>query len=247
MSFGMEIYSSSGVLQADCNLIGYFCRRSVTINTVTTVGSWTAPSSLVVPISGMGYTYPVVAVSSGSYLAKFGSNTNGDYVFQCSGSPGTSVKCYIFDWAPNIPASTFGIELFNASGQRTFSSNHFPMQAVSIITENSYTATGRTLAAGLASVGGFRTAGPIDYYSGGFQIIPEFPGDYDSTGYQNDCDLYGARIINSGQTVEYGSVSFDDVYYGPTPGDIYVPPNYDRRCPVLAVDVTNIPLNTTFF
>ncbi len=243
----MEIYSSTGILQADCNLVGFFCRKTLTITTQATFGSFTAPSTLVIPISGQGYTYPLIAVSSSSYLAKAGNTVGGDLVFQCSGSVGTSVTCYIFDWAPAIPASNFGIELYNVSSQRTFSSNYFPMQGLSIITDNSYTASGKTLAAGLPTMGGFRIAGSIDYYLEGFQIIPDPPWNYDSTGYQNDFDLYGARVTNSNQTVEYGSVSFDDVYFGPVSGDIYVAPNLDTRCSVIPIDVTGIPLNTTFF
>lgn len=243
----MEIYSSEGILQADCNLVGFFCRKSVVTTTQTTYSGWTSPSSLIVPISGQGYTYPIIAISCSSYVAKSGITTSGDFVFNCSGSVGTSITYYVFDWAPAIPASTFGIELYNESGQRTFSSNYFPMQGLSIITDSSYTASGKTLAAGLPAMGSYSIAGPIDYYSGGFQIIPENPGDYDSTGYQNDSDLYGARVINSGQTVEYGSVSFDDIYIGPTFGDVFVLPDWDRRCSVIPIDVTNIPLNTTFF
>lgn len=249
MSFGMEIYSSSGVLIADANLVGFFCRKSVSTTTTTGSGGGnTVPSIVSIPITGLGYTYPVIAISSSAYFAKAGySATTGDAIFICSGGPGTSLNYYIFDWAPNIPNSTFGIEMFNASGQRTFSSNYFPMQGLTIISSGNYTATGRTLAAGLATMGGFATAGPIDYYLGGFQVIPDPPGNYDSTGYQKDSDLYGARVTNSGQTVEYGSVSFDDIYVGPEPGDIYVPPNWNVAARIIAIDVTNIPLNTTFF
>lgn len=244
MSFGMEIYSSSGVLIADANLVGFFCRKSTSTTTTTGSGGGnTVPS--IVSISVTGYTYPVIAISSSAYFAKAGYDTSGNAIFACSAGAGTSLDYYIFDWAPNIPSSTFGIEMFNYSSQRTFSSNYFPMQGLTIISSGSHTAAGRTLAAGLATMGGFATAGPIDYYLGGFQVIPD--PDYDSTGYQKDSDLYGARVTNSGQTVEYGNVSFDDIYVGPQFGDIYVPPNWDVAAQVIAIDVTNIPLNTTFF
>jgi len=248
MSFGMEIFSSSGVLIADANLVGFFCRKSV--STTTTLGAGggnTVPSMVSIPVTGLGYTYPIIAISSGAYFAKSGYSTGGDANFICSEGPGTSLNYYIFDWAPNIPSSPFGIEMFNSAGQRTFSSNFFPMQGLSILSSGSFTSTGRTLAAGLSALGGFRRAGPIDYYSGGAQVIPEGPGSYDSTGYQNFSDLYGARITNSGQTVEYGNVSFDNVYIGPEPGDIIPPPDWEVISSVIAIDVTNIPLNTTFF
>jgi hypothetical protein len=252
MSFGMQIFDSSGGLLADANLIGFFCRRSVTTTTTTSVGGGnTVPSNLVVPIAGMGYTYPIIAISSLEFFGKSGITSGGDAVFVCSGPVGTSVTYYVFDWAANLPAPSgnniLGIEMFDSSGNRTFSSNFFPMQGLSIITSGSFTSTGKTLAAGLPAYGGFREAGDLDYYSGGVLVIPSGPGSYDSTGYQNSADVYGARVVNSGQTVEYGSISFDNVYIGPEFGDIVPPPDWNILANIIPIDVTNIPINTVFF
>lgn len=247
MAFGMEIYDANGVLQADCNLLSYFCRKSGTGTTVapTGVGN-TTPSKGVIPTAGLGYTYPLIAVvCSGYSVARVGNSTSTDMTFACSAPTGTSFSYYIFDYSPALPASSFGIELYNASGQRTFSSNYFPMQAIGILTSGSVTHTGKTLAVGMPELGGYRTAGQIDYYLGGMQVIPDW--GYDSTGYQNDSKLYGGTISNSGQTLTYSTVSFDDVYVGPQFGDIYVPPDWNYQCPILAIDVSNIPASTTFF
>lgn len=249
MAFGMEIYDSSGVLQADCNLLSYFCRKSGTGTTVASTGIGnTVPSKGVVPTAGLGYTYPLVAiVCSGYSVARVGNTSSTDMTFACSAPTGTAFSYYIFDYSPALPASSFGIELYNASGQRTFSSNYFPMQALSVLTSGSVTHTGKSLAVALPELGGFRTAGPLDYYLSGMPVIPGGPGSYDSTGYQNDCDLYGGTISNSGQTLTYSAVSFDDVYEGPVFGDIYVPPDWNYQCPILAIDVSGIPASTTFF
>lgn len=249
MAFGMEIYDASGVLQADCNLLSYFCRKSGTGTTVAATGVGnTVPSKGVIPAAGAGYSYPLIAVSCAGYtVARVGNSISGDITFACSAPTGTSFTYYIFDYSPALPASSFGIELYNASGQRTFSSNYFPMQAVNVLTSGSVTQTGKTLAVGLPELGGYRTAGVLNYFLGGVEVIPDGPGSYDSTGYQNDCKLYGGTISNSGQTLTYSTVSFDDVYEGPVWGDIYVPPNWEYACPILAIDVSGIPGSTTFF
>lgn len=251
MAFGMEIFDASGVLQANCELLSYFCRRSGTGTTVSAAGIGnTVPSKGVIPVAGAGYSYPLIAVRCPGYtVARVSNGSGSDMTFACSAPVGTSFTYYIFDYSPAIPASSFGIELYNSAGQRTFSSNYFPLQALSVVRSvgGSVTYAGKSLAIGLCETGGYRQFPGYDYYSGGFPIVSGGFGDYDSTGYRNDAKLYGAAITNSNQTLNYGTVSFDDVYIGPTPGDAYVPPDWSYVCPVLAVDVTNIPVPANFF
>ncbi len=255
MAMGMEIYASDGTLQANAEMLSYYCRKSGTGTVQSTASAPltygnTVPATMTVPVSGLGYTYPLVAVScSGYYVARGMNALGGDFRFATDAPAGTSFSYYIFDYSPALPASSFGIELYNASGQRTFSSNYHPMQVLDVLTTGSATHTGKMLAAGLPECGGFRIAGGVDYYGGSAPLwVPVPDGDpYTGTGYQNNADLYGARISNSGQTITHGSVSFDDVYFGPFAGDITVSPDFDTPCRVLAVDVTNIPANTTFF
>lgn len=246
MPSGMEIYASDGTLQASAELLTYWCRKSGTGTTATPTGIGnTVTSKAVVPINGMGFTYPIVAIScSGYYMARASNASNGDYQFASDAPVGTSFSYYVFDYSPVLPASTIGFEIYNASGQRTFSSNFHPMQVLTILGSGAVTHTGKVLAAGLPTMGGRRIAGAIDYYDSGFPVIPP---PYDSTGYQNDSKLYGGKISNSGQTATYGTVSFDDVYIGPVFGDVYVPPDWSMSANVLAIDVTNIPASTTFF
>lgn len=248
MPAGLEIYNSDNKLMVSTELIGYFCRKSGTGTTQTApdMGN-TSPAKAVVPISGLGYSYPIVAIRIPGYTVSFARayTVGGDRHFTTDAPVGTSFTYYIFDYAPALPAASSGLEVYNSSGQRTFSSFYHPLQVLNILTGGSVTYTGKSLATGLTTIGGFRVAGDYDYYSGGFPV-PE--GDpYDETGYRNDADLYGGMVSNSNQTITYGSVSFDDVYFGPGPGDIYKPPDFDNPCPVLVVDVSTIPLNTTFF
>ena len=252
MAFGMELYAADGTLQADCNLLSYFCRKSGS-GTVTSTASApltygnTVPATMTVPISGMGYTYPLVAISCPGYQVARGMNTyGGDYRYATDAPVGTSFTYYVFEYSADLPSSTYGIELYDASGNITFSSNFHPLQVLDILTSGSVTHTGKTLAVGLPQLGGYRQwPGDYDYYDGGTPVPIGDP--YTDTGYQNDSDLYGGAISNSGQTLTYGSVSFDDVYFGPSPGIIGHGDDWLYACPILAVDVTNIPLSTTFF
>lgn len=255
MSFGMEILSDAGVLQADANLFGYFCRRSATVTSVADPGyGITIPSVFIVPKTT--YTYPLFAFrSNGHRIARVGTTGSGDHAFASSAPIGTTLDYYAFDYGPTLPAmaSPFGIEMFNASGQRTFSSDQFPMRITGLFDTGSQTQTGKTMAVALPRTGAYRTAGPIRYNKGGVEVLrPEgepwdFPADYDETFYDQENDLYGGSVTNAGQTVNHELVSFNNIQIGPEPGNILVLPDYDRRVPILAVDVTGIPLNTTFF
>jgi hypothetical protein len=254
MSFGMEIFSADGVLQADANLFGYFCRKSATVTSIADPGfGWTSPSVFIVPKTT--YTYPLFAFRSNGHRIARVTTQDGDHVFASSAPIGTTLDYFAFDWAPTLPApaSGFGIEMRNDAGQRTFVSDQFPMRVAALMTTGSQTFTGKTMAVALPRTGAYRTAGPIRYNKGGVEVLrPEgepwdFPADYDETFYDQESDLYGGSVTNSGQTVNFELVSFNNIQIGPEPGDILVLPDFDRPVPILAVDVTGIPLNTTFF
>jgi hypothetical protein len=73
-------------------------------------------------------------------------------------------------------------------------------------------------------------------------------GPYDSTGYQNDAKLYGGYISNSNQTATTATVSLDDVYIGGGYTGINdPPPDWQRQLTMFVVDVTGVPIGTTFF
>ena len=249
MPQGLEIYASDGSLQVSSDLICWFCRKSgsgtVVANSSPQIGN-TAPARFSITISGAGYTYPLIAVSVPGYFAARAQNISGDYHFITDAPVGTTFYYWIYDYGPVLPAATFGMETFNASGQRTFSSEYFPLKILTNIASSSpVTHTGKALGIMVPTICGDRSVGATAYYLSGSPVGPGSP--YDATGYQNTGKLTGGKISNTNQTATFGYVSYDDVYVGPEMGDIYKPPDWTISAPIFAVDVTAIPASTTFF
>jgi hypothetical protein len=251
MSYGMEIYASDGTLQANSEMLCWFCRKSGTGTTLVKglgLGN-TTPSRIEVDVTGM--TNPVVAIRMNGYTV---ARAGGYGIFTSDAPVGTSYTYYIFDYSASLPASTgYGLEIFNAAGQRTFNSSYFPMQVLNILTGSSNTFifeaashTGKALAIASSVMGGYRTAGDLYCYdTGGPSFIDGYCNDIK---YQNDHKLYGGALSNSSQTVVTGNVSFDDVLVSAGNSDnYYVPPNWDRPTKILVIDVTNIPIGVTFY
>lgn len=251
MTTGVEVYdeTTGAILLLSSSMAGWFCRTSGRGTTVARSGLGnTTTSKAVIPINSMGYSVPLVAISIDSgYAAARGPNAaNSDIQYASNAPIGTGFSYYVFDYGPALPARYQGLETFDDSGNRTFSSEFWPLKALAnIYSVTSATYSGKTLAIACLSAGGHRIAGEIQYYMGGIQVMPG--DDYDRTGYQNDGKLYGGYISGGGNTATFSEVSFDDVFVGPTLGDITVPTDWDIASPVLAIDVTNIPSSTTFF
>ena len=95
MAMGMEIYAADGTLQANAELLGYYCRKSGTGTVQSTASAPltygnTVPATITVPVSGLGYTYPLVAVScSGYYVARGMNALGGDFRFATDAPAGT--------------------------------------------------------------------------------------------------------------------------------------------------------------
>jgi len=245
MAYGIEIYASDGTLQANSEMICWFCRKTGTGTTVSRVVGNSSPSSLTVDVSGM--TNPIVAIKMAGYnVAKAGGST-----YVTSAPIGTSYTYYIFDYAASLPANAgaYGIEIFNASGQRVFNSNFFPMQVLNMLTGSAtVTHTGKNLAIANASMGGYAIRGDVYCYDTGGPEIWDGFSYCSSLRIINDCDLYGGILSNSFQTVDTSGVSFDDVVITVGDSSSYnVPPDWDTPSKLLVIDVTNIPVGVTFY
>jgi hypothetical protein len=245
MAYGIEIYASDGTLQANSEMICWFCRKTGTGTTVSRVVGNSSPSSLTVDVTGM--TNPIVAIKMGGYnVAKAGGST-----YVTSAPIGTSYTYYIFDYAASLPANSgaYGIEILNASGQRVFNSNFFPMQVLNMLTGSAtVTHTGKTLAIANASMGGYAIRGDVYCYDTGGPEIWDGFSYCASLRIINDCDLYGGILSNSFQTVDTSGVSFDDVVITVGDSSSYnVPPDWDTPSKLLVIDVTNIPVGVTFY
>lgn len=253
MSYGLEIYSSSGTLQANSEMLCWFCRKTGTGTTVSRLSGNTPTSSVSVSVSGLGYTHPIIAINMGGGYSVAKAGSEGHYV---SDAPiGTSYTYYIFDYSAALPAETgYGFEAFNASGQKTFSSSYFPMQVLNMLDgnsavgiSNSVTHTGKTLALANASMGGYAIRGDLYCTDAGLSIWDGFTY-CNNLVVLNDCKLYGGVLSNSSQTATTSNVSFDDVTITLGNSDNYVlPPDWNTTSKILVIDVTNIPVGQTFY
>jgi hypothetical protein len=254
MPVGFECYDENGKLQFNDSMFCYFLRKTGSGTSGSTKIGVTDPSSI--SISATGYANPIIAIQCSAAVAFFGL-FGGSYWWACDGAVGTSFNYFVYDRSNVIPASNFGVEVVDASGAITFSSNYRPMQTISLLNNMSYpswgtpgtpqsvTFGGRSLAVAQGETGGHRFAGPIDYYLDGMLVLD---GPYDSTGYQNDAKLYGGYISNSNQTATTATVSLDDVYIGGGYTGINNPdPDWQRQLTMFVVDVTGVPIGTTFF
>lgn len=245
MSYGIEIYASDGTLQANSEMICWFCRKTGTgTTTFRTVGN-SPTSSLTVDVTGMNNPIVAILINGYSVAKALGSST-----YVTDAPIGTSYTYYIFDYAVSLPTNsgTYGIEIFNATGQRVFNSNFFPMQVLNMLTGNTnVTHTGKTLAIANATMGGYAIRGDVYCTDAGTELWDGF-SFCSNLIVQNDCKLYGGIITNSSQTVTTANVSFDDVDVTVGSSSSYsVPPDWDTASRLLVIDVSNIPVPRTFY
>ena len=245
----MEIYASDGTLQANSEMLCWFCRKTGTGTTLVKglgLGN-TTPSRIEVDVTGI--TNPVVAIRMNGYTV---ARAGGYGIFTSNAPVGTSYTYYIFDYSASLPSSgDYGIQIFNSAGQITFNSNYFPMQVLNILSNGSSGVThiGKTLAVAGSVMGGYRIAGELLCYDAGGPTIDEGGGSFcNDLKYQNDCKLYGGALSNSSQTVDTSTVSFDDVLISAgNSGSYYVAPDWNSPSKIIVIDVTNIPVGQTFY
>jgi hypothetical protein len=121
MSAGLQVYNTGGVLQIDEN---YFCMSLRAKATVTTSGHYTGvPAFSYVDISYTGFR-PMVALRCTSAYASVirvsNSGTSWTFRIAVNSFSATSVTYYIFD-RPAVVASGAGLEVYDASGNLTYS------------------------------------------------------------------------------------------------------------------------------
>ena len=79
--------------------------------------------TLTVPISGMGYSYIAVSLpwlSGGARHEPYG----GDYRYATDAPVGTAFTYYVFEYSADLPSSTIGAELYDASSNILSSNYH---------------------------------------------------------------------------------------------------------------------------
>lgn len=267
MEAGLEIYDANGKLQFNGEMLTYVLRLSGTTYVEDRKIGNTCYTSFLVPTST---TYPnaLIAIGGGNgYTAAFSGTYNlgnGQYpkIYGTDGAPaGTPYQYYIFERSSTMPASNFGLEVRSAQNDITFSTSQRVMRVLNMTVgvsgfggSGALTYPGRQLAFCQAAWAGHRVAGPLEATTGGGPVIlhpddpgPDGPGGRDTVYYyQNDGKLHGGCILDGGQTVSSGLVSYDDVRVGPQP-DPEQPPDYETPLNLFVVDVTGIPVGVQFY
>lgn len=255
---GIEIFDQNGKLQFNGDMLTFAVRYSGTAYVeVGQVGN-TCPHRLTLPIVYNPASHQMIAIAGGNGCAVAAAGVDGyaRRIFAADAPVGTPFYYYVFEKSSNIPPSNFGIEVKNAAGEITFSTNHRGLKILDLLVGGgglSTSAPGRSLAFCQANFAIHRIAGGIQYFAGGPGGGHEIPVDGDADnpppgtrfGWQNNGKLYGAKVVNNGQTVQTQEVSYDDVFIGPQeelPAPDFVIPAY-----IFTIDVTNIPIGMTFF
>lgn len=130
MPVGFENFNDSGSMQLSANLRNPVLRASGTHTTVagTQIISYTRAASGDSPLLA-------VAPASGS-LRYMGTNFSGltqNWHFEYfNGAVGDSIPYYVFD-KPPAPSGNFGIELYDAAGNLTYSIQNKPLRIVEAV------------------------------------------------------------------------------------------------------------------
>jgi len=257
----IEFYDpTNGVLQASALMAGMACRRSGSGTTVARQGGNTVASTILIDISGC--TYPVVAVVTNGYNSAMYARYNNQLNFATSGAVGSAYEYFIFDYTDALPEHTAEIQIRDPnSGKIRFSNRYWPMLLRTDIymdedqPDTSVTAGGSKLAHAETIVGGHsRCPSPVCYINGQ-------PSRDDEGGDLSRCNdirgringkIYGGGTFDGGSRLTTSKVSVDDVVgsFGRyqdfmanyNNGNGWMVPNN-----VMIVDVTNIPVGSTFF
>lgn len=256
-----QFFGEDGALWADETMITHFCRTTGSGTTTTSIAP-TSSSTAYVPVSG--YTQPVVAiVLSGGYAAAqyrtFNLSGVTNISFVTNAPTGTAFTYYIFDYAPAIGTPTGMIQGKAEDGTLTFDSAHWAMKGLGFIPMDvdvdpvELTISGRALAVCCGTPGGHYFIESAFCWPAGTEPNPDTPMSGCPRVWTTvNAKMYGGKITNSGQTITSVKVSHSD-----TEGSIGNEAAYNTfisngngfRAPskIMVVDVTGIPLNTTFF
>lgn len=245
MPQGMEIYDDAGVLQASAEMLSHFCRKTGSGTTVANTGGGAAPSQAVISVSG--YNKPIIALSCGSTLSYAGMS-GGNAYFWCSGAVGTAFDYYIFDTLEGIGTAGSGLEMYDTSGNITFSSNYRPMKILGF-NPGLTNYAGKSVAAALPAWSSFEFVGGLQCWDGGVGSPWDGESFCGDLRYRHIVTVRGAFIDNGGSRINPSNIVWEDVMINAGNSSSYEHPStlIDHQSMLMAVDVTGIPGGTTFF
>lgn len=264
---GFEVYDELGKLQVGSEFFShYLASQGTGLSTTKTFGN-TTPSQIQITVPA-GVTRPIIAIVCGNNRLAGIWVVNGNvHTYACSGPVNTPYTYYVFSSTLGQVAVGGPLELFNAAGELTYSSNRKPMRIMALSGEwgaagfpeytNPYDPTvygysgsstlgpytGKTLAFAQTHFGGHGIVNSYQLYINGVLSIdpnPGFPNENETREWraQNNGKIYGASIANN--TLTAGEISFDDVEFLAGNGQEPDPQkNWANSTQFLAIDVTN--------
>ena len=254
MSEGFEVYDANGKLQFDQNIFTHALvevgNGAVDYLYGTTSGTINA---IMVGASYLGASVnndEIIAVRCDGYkvvlLDRPGATLGEPTVFVTDAPIGTAFTYYKFRTSSILTPGQYGLELYNASGQLTFSTNYFPMKALGVLTytypaggSESGTLTGtwagKTLALAQGTSGRKVTAdgSPVDVGNGA-------GGHQWNQAYHET--FHGATISGSTATVSHIAFAGTGSLGNGTSPSAFVEMN--NPLTMMVVDVTNIDSST---
>jgi hypothetical protein len=271
MGYGLEIYDANGKLVASSDQMSWVLRKTGTATTVATTiggGGNSTPSMAVIDLAGLGYQNAIVAIACAQTMCFIATNTSGQMIYGCDGGVGTSFNYYIFDSSGTIPPANFGIEMYDANGNITFSSNQRMMKPLDVMYHDPapsgpggglvgpnttypspVTHTGKSLAVALTCWAGWYW---LDPNSG--VCYDTQPGVSWEPGMncaflqlQLSHNMIGGNITNSGQTASMGTVPWENLMLNTSSSQYKTARQQYTALTMLVIDVTNIPLGVTYY
>lgn len=245
----------------DTRFVTHVCRKTGAGVTQARIGGNTNPSTMLVPLAGFARPRVAVVVAGGYAAALYNKYVSGGVTYWnfASNAPvGTAFTYYVFDAITQIPGPSGMFQLYaenpgGAASTLIFDSGYWAMKGIGLLGPggSARTMTGRSLAVGCGSFLARRSYQSAVCMDGG-QAHPLDDGPCSNVRVQVDGKLYGARITGGGETISLASISFDDVSAGAGNKAAYeafmaAGNGYDVTGQIMIVDVTGIPLNTTFF
>ncbi len=130
MTSGLQIFNANGSIQIDSNLVNFVltAKGTVTIPAGGYINSFPAAQivvNAVTPILCLRPLYSFADVVNTKII-------NGQYSYLINGTGGETFNWYLFDKNPMTGNNNAGIQVFNQSGEMTFSSDRYPMRIMAV-------------------------------------------------------------------------------------------------------------------
>lgn len=260
MTVGFELYEASGRVAISFDVLTMAFRKSGSGVTVASDAGSSVASMLKPPVDFTAYGWPMLAIQCAQTFGFMGLNsTDHQPRYACAGGIGTAYNWFLFDVSTTIPNTTFGLELYNAAGQRSFSAAQRALRILKVFQEARNHDTGAAYASQTFS--GKSVALVVPHFAGWRYWPPDgtcFDGGGAGTSWEpgmsctnlqipQDSKILGGSITNSNQTANIGHITFEDVNISTSSSGFAAHADLAQALTAFAVDVTNFPLPATVY